>query len=314
MKERPLRKRLSVRRGFSIGPICGQCDVCPLRQGDSVKNHIRQLHFFSFGPSVLLLAAISPALANHCPREYGSRCCYPTPVPPHPSSSLGWYYICDFPDGCHARCYGDIAPDMVTRLRNGNPVLISKRPGNIVAGSCSDYMAAITNFGITHASNRQTPGWAGSTDDTLNVRIDTIPVPSAPGDVGPYCVATSSMTLTLNVNVDTYRWIPPDPPNYVQNGCSMHYQDYQTRIREHEAGHVADDEALYAQYQANEQMPKLRVCGASKQDVDNAMRIEKTNAANAILKRWTADQQRAIDKYHQEHGDRVAPMDCGGCP
>ncbi len=42
------------------------------------------------------------ASANHCPREFGSRCCWQT-YPDNPPPQ-GFVYVCEYRDGCHHTC------------------------------------------------------------------------------------------------------------------------------------------------------------------------------------------------------------------
>ena len=68
------------------------------------------------GVILIALLFLTPnAVANHCPPRQGNNCwCGRTDPGAHPSAHLGFYWICEWRDGCHHVCYherGDAVPD-----------------------------------------------------------------------------------------------------------------------------------------------------------------------------------------------------------
>lgn len=251
------------------------------------------------------------ALANHCPREFGSRCCWPTKVDPHPASRAGWFWVCDYPDGCHHRCFGDIAPEEVAKDHMGRPILISKRTGNTVVGSCSAYASSVANGGVTHADGTTHPGWAGSTDPQWTVTVSYKPVRPRTGDAGQSCFEADAAKIDLAFDVDVVRWIPPDPPNYVENACDKAYKEYQQRVRSHEAMHVTDVKQLLAETRKRRPIGGMRFCAGDVAVARTGMEGALAAARDALLKELH-DTAEAKGK-DKDRDNPVRPMDCGPC-
>src|SRR5690349_2350104 len=74
------------------------------------------------GVLVASLALISPARANHC--RAGEPCWKLFPDP-HPSADKGWYWVCDWPDGFHYRCYQERADTPTNQcIANGSIIAV----------------------------------------------------------------------------------------------------------------------------------------------------------------------------------------------
>ena len=73
--------------------------------------------------TVVLVAFESGAEANHCPADWGSRCCWKTVPDPHPHADQGFFWICDYPDNCHYRCEQSQGDDVANACKASGSVL-----------------------------------------------------------------------------------------------------------------------------------------------------------------------------------------------
>ena len=203
------------------------------------------------GPAIRTLAIVtavftsSIATAAHCPPA--QRMCPPcmrTDPGPHPSADAGFYWICNWLDGCHHVCYDE-------RVTYEVDVLL-KLPENIFRGTCAEFNALLQSHGATDETGTNHENWAGYTYFRVYGRApswsESVNVTPEIGGVTSCITASGLMpNFSLPYTQDVMRWVPERP---IDPACSRENMLFQQRAVDHEMEHVQRARAIVDQANA----------------------------------------------------------------
>jgi len=255
------------------------------------------------------LMSIPAAFANHCPGEFGSRCCYrQSPNPAWPRTP-GGYYVCDWPDDCHIRCYQEYnRADELTQT-------VDYRPENIVPGTCQAFVDHAIKIGIVQPTNdgsttENVPRQAGY---TWHKKLKWDPRWNASQHVEPsgngvnLCLTLKSLSVVFSWDMtqDVLRWSPPASTGLSQS-CTDSYKRYLEATIAHENAHaaVAQSVAEYFNKSPNQPAFTTTVCAFARTEGEalSAARNKMDSTINAVLLDF---YKRVIKPKLDEEDDKV---------
>ena len=305
----------------------------------------RDAFLFAVVAILLSVTLTSNARGNHCPGEFGSKCCWPTQPGPHPRADEGWRCICDRPDGCHHRC-SQVHDDPGAQCggtgssRCQSPTGILAQPDNTVPGKCIDFQNHFASKGVTEKSGKTHPRtdqereWAGYT----SIDVQFVPQWSYQGNWkvlqdGKVEVCREVTSLMPNfypkiAEQDVLQW---KSGQQLAASCSKAYEGWLKQVIDHEQEHVRRARKIVDKANAAwDDSFKPKVCrqatitaGPRPQSVEAARKAaekETTQAIDGLVAEHLLAPAKELAKSIIEDGNvmhqtsLVPPIDCGSCP